>query len=52
MSSLWCVLLFLAGVAPRWKATPISIESPTRMSMATQKACDAAVIAVQRLWET
>jgi hypothetical protein len=40
-----------SGRGSHWKATPISTESPTRMSMATQAACDAAVIAVRRLWE-
>jgi cold shock protein len=41
-----------SGPGSHWKATPISIESPTHMSIANMDACDAAVIAVQRLWDT
>ena len=40
------------GRGSHWKVTPISIESPARMSIANMDACDAAVIAVQRLWDT
>ena len=51
---MWCVLLFLARVAAgsHWKVTRISIESRPRMSITNMDACDAAVIAVQRLWDT
>jgi hypothetical protein len=39
------------GRGSHWKVTPISIEFPTRMSIANMDACDATVIAVQRLWD-
>jgi hypothetical protein len=39
------------GRGSRWKVTPISIEFPTRMSIANTDACDATVIAVQRWWD-
>jgi len=39
------------GRGSHWKVTPISIEYPTRLSIANMDACDAAVIAVQRLWD-
>ena len=39
------------GRGSHWKVTPISIEFPTRMSIANMDGCDAAVIAVQRLWD-
>ena len=38
-----------SGRGSHWKVTPISIKSPARMSIANMDACDAAVIAVQRL---
>ena len=41
-----------SGRGSHWKVTPISIESPARMSITNMDACDAAVIAVQRLWDT
>jgi CspA family cold shock protein len=39
------------GRASHWKVTSTSIESPARMPIANMDACDAAVIAVQRLWD-
>jgi len=41
-----------SGPGSHWKVTPISIESPARMPIANMDACDAAAIAVQRLWDT
>ena len=39
-----------SGRGSHWKATPISIEFSTRMSIANMDASDAAVIAVQHLY--
>ena len=41
-----------SGRGSHWKVTLISIESPARMPIANVDACDAAAIAVQRLWDT